>query len=826
MNTLDFKNIINCFSSNCTLREVAYDHISIDSRTLILPEKTLFFAFDGSRKKGYQFIPELIEKGVSFFVIDEKYHTETKNLNASFFYVSNVLEALQNLAKHKRTLFKSPVIGITGSNGKTIVKEWLFQLLKDDFQIVKSPKSFNSQIGVPLSLWNLSNEYNLGLIEVGISKKGEMERLEKIVSPEIGILTSFGNAHNEGFNNKLEKLREKLLLFKYSKKLIYPINDDFLFENVPIIMKEIESPAELISWGNKKEAKINIFNKFYELVVCYNNEEKKLNIPFSDVASIENISSCIALFITISCSFNALEKRVKTLQKLEMRLEEIDGFQNNKIINDSYTSDIDSLQVALQFLGQQGQNRPKVLILSEIYENDFLQNTIYEKIAHLLEATDLEEIVFVGEKYFENKPFFENIHSKKRYFADTKSFIAEYPHGQLKNSIIMLKGARKFEFEKILHFYQEQTHETSLEINLSDIKKNLNVFASQLKPSTKIMIMLKAFGYGLGSKELAKVLEYQKADYFAVAYIDEGIELRKQGVKTPIMVMNCEWSASNKLIEYDLEPEIYSLDALEKFLHYSSFFSVSNEKNLSIHLKIDTGMNRLGFKEIDIDILINTLTKNKHLRVKSIMSHLSASDEKELDYFTHKQAFLFEKICTKIEKTLSYTFIKHLLNTEGIVRFPEYQYDMVRLGIGLFGIEASHTLEKDLSFPILLKSKVAQVKLVKRDEFVGYSLKGKINEDSEIAIINIGYADGFYRKFGNGNVFLKINDGLYPTIGNICMDMCMVLLDKNHAVKPGDLVEIIYNLDSISKLSLAAETIPYEILTSISQRVKRTYYEE
>jgi alanine racemase len=826
LNTLDFKNIITCFSSNCTLKNIEFDYISIDSRTLILAEKTLFFAFDGSRKKGYQFIPELIEKGVRFFVIDEKYHAETKNLNASFFYVSNVLEALQNLAKHKRALFKSPVIGITGSNGKTIVKEWLFQLLKDDFQIVKSPKSFNSQIGVPLSLWNLSSEYNLALIEVGISKKGEMERQEKMVSPEIGILTSFGNAHNEGFNNKLEKLREKLSLFKHSKKLIYSINDDFLFENVPAIMKELESSAELICWGNKKEAKIQIFNNFYELVVCYNNDEKKLIIPFSDSASIENISSCIALFITISCDFNPLEKRVQTLQKLEMRLEEIDGFQNNKIINDSYTSDIDSLQVALQFLGQQGQNRSKVLILSEIYENDFLQNTIYEKIARLLEATELEEIVFVGEKYFENQPFFENIDSKKRYFADTKSFITEYPHGQLKNSIIMLKGARKFEFEKILHFYQEQTHETSLEINLSAIKKNLNVFASQLKPSTKIMIMLKAFGYGLGSRELAKVLEYQKADYFAVAYIDEGIELRNQGVKTPIMVMNCEWSASNKLIEYDLEPEIYSIDALDKFLHYSSFFSSSNEKKLSIHLKIDTGMNRLGFKEIDIDVLINTLTKNKHLHVQSVMSHLSASDEKELDYFTHQQASLFEKICNKIEKELSYTFIKHLLNTEGIVRFPQYQYDMVRLGIGLFGIEASHSLEKDLSFPVLLKSKVAQVKPVTKNEFVGYSLKGKIKEDSEIAIINIGYADGFYRKYGNGNTFLKINDCLYPTIGNICMDMCMVLLDKNHAVKPGDLVEIIYDLDSISKLSLAAETIPYEILTSISQRVKRTYYEE
>ena len=826
MNTIDFKNLIQCINSNHDLNTIDFDYISIDSRTLISASKTLFFAFDGSRKKGVLFIPELIEKGVRFFVLDKKYRPETESLSASFFYVNDVLDALQNLTKFKRDLFKSSVIGITGSNGKTIVKEWFFQLLKDDFQIVKSPKSYNSQIGVPLSLWNISNEYNLALIEVGISKKGEMDRLEKIVSPDIGILTSFGNAHNEGFNNKLEKLREKLLLFKNSKKLIYSINDEFLYENVPVLMREMGSKIELISWGNSKEAKIQIIKNIYELVVCYNNVETKVEVPFSDSASLDNISSCIALFTCVSNELTVLKNRIKALQKLEMRLEEIDGFQNNKIINDSYTSDIDSLQVALQFLSQQGQNNPKILILSEIYENDFLQNTIYEKIARLLEATELEEVVFVGEQYFENKSFFENINSKLKYFTDTHSFIVNYPHLLLKNSIIMLKGARKYEFEKILHFYQEQTHETSLEINLSAIKKNLNVFANHINPSTKIMIMLKAFGYGMGSKELAKVLEYQKADYFAVAYIDEGIELRKQGIITPIMVMNCEWSAANKLVEYDLEPEIYSLESLEKFLHYSSFFSLSNQKKLSIHLKIDTGMNRLGFKELDIDDLLITLNKNKHLHVKSVMSHLSASDDKKLDYFTHNQIALFNTICDKIEAKIKYSFIKHILNTEGIVRFSEYQYDMVRLGIGLFGIDASGCLENQLQFPVCLKTKVAQVKKVSKDEFVGYSLKGKIEADAEIAIINIGYADGFFRKFGNGNAFVKINNILYPTIGNICMDMSMVHLDKNHNVKSGDFVSIIYDLKSILSLSKAAETIPYEILTSISSRVKRKYFEE
>lgn len=826
MNTIDFKNLIQSVNSNHDLNTIDFDYISIDSRTLISASKTLFFAFDGNRKKGVQFIPELIEKGVRFFVLDKKYRTETESLGASFFYVNDVLDALQNLTKFKRDLFKSPVIGITGSNGKTIVKEWLFQLLKDDYQIVKSPKSYNSQIGVPLSLWNISNEYNLALIEVGISKKGEMTRLEKIVSPEIGILTSFGNAHNEGFNNKLEKLREKLLLFKHSKKLIYSINDEFLYENVPVLMNEMESKAELISWGVSKKAKIQIVKNIYELVVYYNNEETKFDVPFSDTASLDNISSCIALFTNISSDFSILGNKIKTLQKLEMRLEEIEGFQNNKIINDSYTSDIDSLQVALQFLGQQGQNQTKILILSEIYENDFLQNTIYEKIARLIEATELEEIIFVGEQYFENRHFFDKINSKIKYFTDTHSFIVNYPHLLLKNSTIMLKGARKYEFEKILHLYQEQTHETSLEINLSAIKKNLNVFAKQINPSTKIMIMLKAFGYGMGSKELAKVLEYQKADYFAVAYIDEGIELRKQGIKTPIMVMNCEWSASNKLVEYDLEPEIYSLDALEKFLHYSSFFSLSNQKKLSIHLKMDTGMNRLGFKELDIDSLLVTLNKNKHLHIKSVMSHLSASDDKKLDYFTHNQTSLFNTICHKIESSIQYKFIKHILNTEGIVRFPEYQYDMVRLGIGLFGIDASGYLENQLQFPVCLKSKVAQVKKVSKDEFVGYSLNGKIEAETEIAIINIGYADGFFRKYGNGNAFVKINNTLYPTIGNICMDMTMILLNKNHNVKPGDFVYIIYDLKSILSLSKAAETIPYEILTSVSSRVKRKYFEE
>ena len=826
MNTDEFKNLIHCISSKNDLKEINFDYISIDSRTLILAEKTLFFAFDGSRKKGVQFIPELIEKGVRLFVLNEKYKSETESFDATFFYVNDILNALQNISRYKRQLFGSPVIGITGSNGKTIVKEWLFQLLKDDYKIVKSPKSFNSQIGVPLSLWNLSSEYNLALIEVGISKKGEMEKLEKIVSPEIGILTSFGNAHNEGFENKMEKLREKLLLFKHSKKIIYSVNDEFLFENVPTLLKEINPSAEIISWGNKKEAKIEVFNKFYELVVCYNNSKVVLKIPFLDDASVENISSCIALFATISGELSILQKRINSLQKLEMRLEEIDGFQNNKIINDSYTSDIDSLQVALQFLGQQGQNRSKILILSEIYENEFIENSIYEKISLLINAVDTEEIIFIGEKYIDNQRFFSPLKSKTAFYIDTEDFITNFPHQRIKNSIIMLKGARKFEFEKILSLYQDQTHETQLEINLNAVKKNLNVFASQIKPTTKIMIMLKAFGYGMGSKELAKVLEYQKADYFAVAYIDEGIELRKQGIKTPIMVMNCEWSAANKLVEYDLEPEIYSLESLDKFLHYSSFFSLSNQKKLSIHLKIDTGMNRLGFKELDIDNLLIALSTNKHLQVKSVMSHLSASDDKNLDFFTHNQALLFNAICDKIASALQYNFIKHILNTEGIVRFPEYQLDMVRLGIGLFGIEASGILVNELQFPVCLKTKVAQIKKVTKDEFVGYSLNGKMDSDSEIAIINIGYADGFFRKFGNGNALVKINNSLYPTIGNICMDMCMVLLDKNHAVKSGDFAYLIYDLNSIISLSKAAETIPYEILTSISSRVKRKYFEE
>lgn len=826
MNTISFKNIIQSNISNCTLDNIDFDYISFDSRTIVLAEKTLFFAIDGNRKKGHEFIPDLIEQGVRYFVIDEKYQNETKDWPGYFFFVKNPISSLQNLAKHKRSLFKGPIIGITGSNGKTIVKEWLFQILKDEFKIVKSPKSYNSQIGVPLSLWNLSNDYNLGIIEVGISKKGEMEVLEQIVCPEIGILTSFGNAHNEGFSNKIEKLKEKLMLFKHSKKLIFGINDAFLYENVPLLMREINSDIELISWGNKNDAKIKIFNKNCELVVSYNNKEIVLKSPFSDEASLENISSCIALFSTICKDFETLKNKIKSLQKLEMRLEEVDGFQNNKIINDSYTSDIDSLQVALQFLSQQGKNRDKILILSEIYENEFLQHSIYEKIARLIESIELKEIVFVGKNYFENKTEFNSIKSNKSYFSDTTSFINDYPHYQLKNSVILLKGARIFEFEKILNLYKEQTHETSLEINLSAIKKNLNIFATKLNPSTKIMIMLKAFGYGLGSKELAKVLEYQKADYFAVAYIDEGIELRKQGVKTPIMVMNCEWNASKKLIEYDLEPEIYSLDSLEKFLYFSSFFSSSSQKKLPIHLKIDTGMNRLGFKELDIDDLLIALNKNTHLSVQSVMSHLSASDEDRYDFFTQKQVALFEKICYKIERELNAPFIKHILNTEGIVRFPKYQYDMVRLGIGLFGMDSSEQIENELHFPLLLKSKVAQVKRVHEDEFIGYSLKGAINEEGDIAIINIGYADGFSRKFGNGSAQIKINNISYPTIGNICMDMCMVFLGKNHSVLAGDIAEIIYDRSSLKNLSIAAETIPYEILTSISQRIKRTYFEE
>ncbi|MDR0969415.1 MAG: bifunctional UDP-N-acetylmuramoyl-tripeptide:D-alanyl-D-alanine ligase/alanine racemase [Lentimicrobiaceae bacterium] len=818
-------NIIGGELLGNTQHHVAIQDIITDSRQQLVSQKNIFFALVSKRNDGHNYVEALYEKGVRYFVVSAYRPNWDKFSEARFIRVNDTLEALQTLSVWHRNQFEIPVVGITGSNGKTVVKEWLFQILEPDFQIVRSPKSYNSQLGVPLSVWQMKTSNRLAIFEAGISMPGEMQKLQKIIRPTIGLITNIGTAHGENFSKVEQKIDEKLKLFKESEKLVYCFDDKRIHSGIQ--RADFLKNTQLFTWSKQSKA-ANLYIRSQQvssqqttIEAIYKQKTIQITIPFTDEASIENAIHCWSIALLLGVSEQAIAERMKNLTGIAMRLELKAGINNCTIIDDSYNSDINSLAIALDFMNQQQQHKYKTLILSDMLQNENNESALYNHIARLVSAKGVDFIIGIGESIGKYSDYFA---VKKLFYQNTESFLSEFQIESLHDQTILLKGSRVFEFERISSLLQEKAHETVLEINLNSLVHNLNYYRSKINTETKLMVLVKAFGYGSGGFEIANVLQFHHADYLTVAYADEGIELRQAGIKLPIMVMNPEESALEAMIYNQLEPEIFSFRILEKLEQTLSQIA-SIEQPIKIHLKLDTGMHRLGFDENQIDLLINRVKANPMLHVQSVFSHLAASDNPEHDTFTKTQIALFERLSKKIVQSFSYPVMRHILNTGGISRFAEAQYEMVRLGIGLYGVAPIPSDKNYLETVVSLKSTLSQIKKIDTNESVGYNRQSYTKRASVIGVVPIGYADGLPRSLGNGKGTLWVNNMPAPIIGNICMDMCMIDLTGIEA-KEGDLVIVFNKTHPIEAIAEASETIPYEILTRISRRVKRVYFQE
>lgn len=818
----EIANILNLsLAGNIPMQVI--ERIEIDSRNIVFPETTLFVALDGAKSNGIDFIPELVERGVGHFIVDEKYRDKCAQLKSQFYFVANPIAAWQMIVAIKRREYSFPVIGITGSNGKTIVKEWLFQILSSHYSICKNPKSYNSQIGVPLSVWGLDEKNDLAIFEAGISKPDEMENLEKMIAPTIGILTNIGDAHQANFKTKTDKIEEKLKLFVQSKFLIVRMELKETYTTSFSELQKVNPDLRLIQWSEKEggDAKVNLDLKTKKLHLQFQNNQYSIDLVQSESSYIENLVHCALTILLLGQDLNSFLPRLANLSTLEMRLELIEGTQDMTIINDTYNADLDSLMIAVQYLFSQSTQAKKSIILSEIQQSgEASQQKIYE----ILKDKDISHLILIGQTFIDHNDLFKKLRTEKiSFYISTEEFLTYQDSSQFKQHTLLIKGARKFQLEKIVQLYRKKTHTTYLKVHLNALKNNLRVFTKLLKPETKIMLMLKASGYGLGSIELAKQLEGERVDYYAVAYTDEGIELRNVGIQKPIMVLNPEADALHKLLEHHLEPEIYSLGILKKLI---TELNALNNPSISIHLKLETGMHRLGVTQEEMNEVITLLKEHSYIHVKYLMTHLAASDESSLDVFTEEQISKFSSLTDHIEKELGYKIKRHVLNTGGIIKQSAHQMDMVRLGIGLFGFDSTGILQSQLQNTVSLISRIAQIKTVSSGDTVGYSRKGQTSRDTRIGIINLGYADGYFRDFGNGVAQVYIKGQYAPTIGNICMDMIMIDITDCKNIEEGDEVELIGAHISAADLAAKANTISYEILTSISNRVQRVYWED
>ena len=813
--TQTIRNIIPIIKANWIGKNdvAVIDTISIDSRSLQNGENTLFFALIGPNHDGHIYIEELINKGVQHFVVS--HIPENVSGKANFLVVENTLDALQKFASYYRSLFEFPIIGITGSNGKTIIKEWLNFLLSPDYNIIRSPKSYNSQVGVPLSILGINEKHNLGIFEAGISMMHEMEKLQKIIRPTIGILTNIGSAHDEGFPSVAEKIKEKLKLFTSVNVLILNKNKT--------ISAFVNPKIKTFSWcSDDKSADVFITKKnigeLTELQVTYREETFPITIPFQDQASVENAIHCMMVMLYFGYNQKVIQTRMSQLYPVEMRLKVKNGIYNCTLIDDSYSSDFQSLKIALDFLEHQKQHKKKTIILSDIFQSGLSNEELYSQVSQLIISNKINRVIGIGEtiSQFKNK-FINSI-----TFKEVNEFASAFDNLNFENETILIKGARDFHFEEIVSMLEEKTHETVLEINLNAISHNLNFYKSKLAPKTKMMVMVKAFGYGNGGFEIANLLEHHKVDYLGVAFADEGISLKSAGISVPIMVLNPESTSFAAIIQHQLEPEIYSIKGLKAFLKIAEQKKL---KNFPIHIKIDTGMHRLGFEEEHLPELIQILKGNELVQIKSILSHMATSDDMKHDAFSKSQIALFEKLSKQLITELHINPIRHMLNTSGITNYPEAQYDMVRLGIGLYGISNDPEEQKELENVGTLKSIISQIRTIDAGESVGYGRRFIAEKTTKVATIPIGYADGIRRSWGNGVGYVTINGKQAKIIGSICMDMLMVNVTDIDC-KEGNTVIIFGENPTVSFMAKQLNTIPYEILTSISQRVKRVFFRE
>ncbi|MCX6290508.1 MAG: bifunctional UDP-N-acetylmuramoyl-tripeptide:D-alanyl-D-alanine ligase/alanine racemase [Bacteroidetes bacterium] len=804
--------------------KILVEDLVTDNRKIIHADTSLFFAIKGERHDGHKFIESCLEQGVCNFMVSE-IRSEFETMHANFIVVDDTLEALQVLSSFHRLQFSLPVTGITGSNGKTIVKEWLYQLMRPDKNIVRSPKSYNSQVGVPLSVWQISPEHQLALIEAGISKPGEMEKLRKIILPTIGIFTNIGTAHDENFATLDEKVNEKLKLFASSDTLIY-CRDYNLIQEAISGSNELSDTLKFFTWSRKTKADLQVGRISKGLDECeiqgvYKNDFIKIRIPFTDDASVENAIHCWSFLLLLGYDPDTIDERMQNLSPVAMRLEMKEGINNCSIINDSYNSDIGSLTIALDFLNQQKQHKTKTIVLSDILQSGKNEENLYGDVAELLKAKGVDKMIGIGDSITRQQHLFN---LPKKFYQNTDDFLRDFSPVAFRDETILIKGARPFGFEKISKALQQKAHETVLEINLNALVHNLNYYRSRLKPTTKIMAMVKAFSYGSGSFEIANILQFHHVDYLAVAYTDEGVELRKTGITLPIMVMNPEVQSFEAMIQYKLEPEIYNFRLLNQLGELLKRDDIKSHL-FPIHLKLDTGMHRLGFEESDIPELMVRLRNNKNIRVQSVFSHLAASDEAEHDSFTKLQIEKFSRMSDEINSAFDYHVCRHLLNSSGVIRFQEAQFDMVRLGIGLYGFAATTHEQAHLQNVATLKTTISQIKNVPATETIGYSRKGILKRDTQVATVAIGYADGINRRLSNGAGKMLVKGKRVPVIGHVCMDMCMLDITDVHA-KEGDEVIVFGAELPVQEMAKILGTISYEILVNVSQRVKRVYFHE
>lgn len=805
-------------------QDVLIRELAIDSRKVVSPEQSVFFAIKGDRHDGHNFIPQLFENGVRVFVVNEDFELPQQLDDAFFIKTPNPLVALQKVAAAKRAQFNYPLIGITGSNGKTIVKEWLYQLLNSSYNIIRSPKSYNSQVGVPLSVWRMKPENDLAIIEAGISMPGEMVNLEQIIKPSIGIFTNLGQAHDENFIDKNQKAREKLDLFQNVETLIYC--KDYLVIQEELNQYPFASKPKLFSWSRRSAADLQIGriekkDGFTEIQGIYQHNFLRIRIPFTDEASIENAIHCWAAMLFLDIDNAVIAERMEFLAPVAMRLELKQGVNNCSVINDSYNSDLQSISIALDFLQQQHQHPKRTLILSDILQTGRTDDELYAEVAQIISDKKVDRLIGIGERISGQANQFS---LAAQFYPTTQAFLEHYHHDMFYNETILLKGARSFGFEEINGMLQHKTHQTVLEIDLGAMVHNLNLIRSLLKPKTKLMAMVKAFGYGSGSFEIANVLQFHHVGYLAVAYADEGIELRKAGISLPIMVISPEEQSFDAMIQYGLEPEIFSVRSLQ-LLENAIARKGALEAPLKIHIKLNTGMNRLGFSEREVNQLIVRIKNNKQLKIASIFSHLAASENQQEDDFTKRQIAQFEGMSGEILSHFDYPITRHICNSFGIIRFPEAQYEMVRLGIGLYGVAPDSPITDKLRNVSTLRSTITQIHELKTGDTVGYGRTEKVGREMRSATLPIGYADGLNRKNGNRNGYVLISGHKAPIIGNVCMDMCMVDV-TGIPCKEGDDVIVFGEELSITEFAKNSDTIPYEVLTGISERVKRVYFQE
>ena len=801
-----------------------------DSRSLCFPEETLFFALKSTRNDGHRYIEDLYRRGVRNFVVEAKGIAEycpngnvTTMADANFLIVPSPLAALQRLAERHRDEFNIPIVGITGSNGKTMVKEWLYQLLLPSQKIVRSPRSYNSQIGVPLSVWLLNEQTEIGIFEAGISQPGEMMALRDIIQPTIGVLTSLGSAHQENFRSMEEKCLEKLELMHDTEAMVYCSDNDV----VSRCIRRMQYKGEKIAWSQCDE-QVAFFVKHIEnkgqsarITYIWQGEENTYSIPFIDEASIEDTITCAAVALRLGLTPGQLADRMPKLEPVAMRLEVKEGQRGCLLINDSYNSDVNSLDIALDFMQRRESagSLTKTLILSDIFQTGTTPDKLYAQVSDLAVKRGINKFIGIGPELSAQADRIQI--ADKQFFADVNHFLSSDAFAALHHELILLKGARPFGFDQITEQLEQKVHETILEVNLNAVVENLNYYRSFLKPETKMVCMIKADGYGAGAVEIARTLQDHRVDYLAVAVADEGVTLRKAGITANIMIMNPEMTAFKTMFDYDLEPEVYSFRLLDALIKAARKEGITG---WPVHIKLDTGMHRLGFDpEHDMDELIDRLKHQNAVIPRSVFSHFVGSDSDDFDAFSAQQFALFEKGSSKLQSAFSHKILRHIDNSAGIEHFPERQLDMCRLGLGLYGIDSRDN--RILNTVSTLKTTILQMHHVPAGETVGYSRKGKLDRDSVIAAIPIGYADGLNRHLGNRHGYCLVNGQKAEYVGNICMDVAMIDV-TDIPCQEGDQVEIFGEHLPVTVLSDAIDTIPYEVLTGVSNRVKRVYFQD